>query len=69
MTTNHTAQQIITRLSRVEVSARYDAQTRRMMRDERVALTAAVQSRDQSRIRAAMAEAQRVAEMWGVACR
>lgn len=61
-----TIQRLIHRLTQAEVSARHDAQTRRMMRDERFALTAAVQSRDQARIRAAMAEAQRVAAMWGV---
>lgn len=65
-TTTTSAHLLIARLTRTEVSPRYDAQTRRMMRDERFALTAAVHSRDRARILAAMAEARRVAAMWHV---
>lgn len=60
------ANQIISALSFAEVSSQYDAETRRMMRDERETLTAAARSGDAVRISAAAEEARRVAKMWGV---
>ena len=60
------ANQIIAALTAAEVNAAYQPDTRRMMRDERFSVTAAAQSGDGQRISAAVAEARRVAEMWGV---
>ena len=62
-----TANQMLSKLAFAEVSATYSADTRRAIRDERTALAAAANSKDGPRIAAAMAEAKRVAEMWGVA--
>lgn len=60
------AQQLMTALTFAEVDATYDAQTRAMMRDERIALSVAMRGGDRRKIAAAMTEAQRVATMWGV---
>ncbi len=60
MTTN----QIIAKLARVEVSGNFDADTRRIIRAERMNIMAAAQTRGD--VRAATAEAVRVARMWGV---
>lgn len=57
---------IITRLTFAEVDANLEGDTRRMMREEREALQAAVHSGDGRRITAAVTEARRVADMWGV---
>ena len=60
------ASQMIAAMDWVEVSSEYEADTRRMILEERESLTAAVKSGDGTDIQAAMAEAQRVATMWGV---
>jgi hypothetical protein len=58
------AQQIISRLIAVEIDGSYDYLTRRMMRDERMRVQAAIQCG--RGIAEAKAEAERVARMWGV---
>ena len=60
------ANQLITALTYAEVDGSIAIDTRRVIRDERFALTAAVNSGDGQLIKAAMAEAMRVAKMWGV---
>lgn len=60
------ATQLITQLELAEVSSEHAGDTRRMMRDERFALVAAVRSGDAKAIKDATIEAQRVAKMWGV---
>ena len=60
------AQQIITKLTYAEVDSNLAADTQRMMRDERFDLSAAVASKDGKKIESAIAEAKRVAKMWGV---
>lgn len=57
------------RLQWVEVSSRYAPDCRRVIRDERQTLGIALRSGDPNRIRAAAAEALRVAAMWGVEVR
>lgn len=61
-----TTQQLLNKLTWREVDNRLAPDTRVMMRQERFALQAAVDSRDTAKIQAATAEARRVAEMWGV---
>lgn len=60
------AAQLITKLTNAETNHALAADTRRMMQQERFALTAAVQSGVGDKIKAATEEAQRVAKMWGV---
>ena len=60
------ASQLNTRLQFAEVDAKLSADTRRVMREERESLTAALKSRDSHAIAAAMTESLRVAKMWGV---
>ena len=60
------AAQMISKLEMIEVSSKIENDTRRMMRNERFALLAAVASRDGGKLKAAMAEAVKVADMWGV---
>lgn len=60
------ANQIINSLTFAEVNSKYAGDLRRMMRAERESLQVAVQSGDASKIKEAAAEAERVAEMWGV---
>ena len=60
------ASQLVKKLTFAEVNASLAADTRRMMREERVSLQAALQSGDADKIKKAMDEAKRVAEMWGV---
>jgi hypothetical protein len=60
------AGQMITKLTYAEVDSNLAADAQRMMRDERFALSAAVESKDGDKIAAAMEEAKRVAAMWGV---
>lgn len=54
-------------LTRAEVDGSLAGDTRRVLRDERVALGFALRSGDGARIAAAAKEARRVAAMWGVA--
>ena len=61
-----TANQMITKLIHIEATGKHQPDTRRMMRDERFALTAACKSGDGRKIKDAMREARRVAKMWGV---
>lgn len=63
-TTNMTAAKLISQLTWAEVSSKYAPDCRRVIRDERIALTAAAKAN--KGVREAMAEAIRVAEMWGV---
>jgi len=65
--TTKNAQQIVNSLTYSEVDAALQPDTRRMMRNERFSLQAAIQSGDAGKINAAKAEALRVAGMWGVA--
>ena len=58
--------QVESRLEWSEVDGNYAADTRRMMRDERFSLQAALRSGDAAKIAAARDEAVRVAKMWGV---
>lgn len=60
------AQRMINALTFAEVDSRYASDTRRMMRNERFRLQAALAGGDGAKISAAMAEALRVAAMWGV---
>lgn len=60
------ATQMINAMEWVEVSPLYEADTRRMVRDERFALLAAVRTRDASQIQAATREAKTVCQMWDV---
>lgn len=60
------AQQIITKLTWIEVSPEYAPDCRRVLREERFALMAAVKSGKAQEISAAMSEARRVCEMWGI---
>lgn len=62
------AGQMIRRLTEIECAAEYADQPdlRRVMRDERFALTAAVKAEHGGRIADCMAETVRVADMWGV---
>lgn len=61
-----TANQLINRLTFAEVSADYEPDTRRMLLAERFAVQSAARSGDSQLIADAMAEAKRVAKMWGV---
>lgn len=61
-----TINQMISRIAWIELDRKYDADCRRVMQQERFALTAAARSGDPSRIKAAMDEARRVAAMWQV---
>ncbi len=61
-----TATQIYNALTYAEVNSAYQPDTRRMMREERFALRAALESGSRANIASAMSEVQRVAEMWGV---
>jgi len=60
------AGQMLATLERVEVSADRAPDCRRIIGQERIALADALRSQDPQRIAAAMAEARRVAQMWGV---
>lgn len=60
------AKRLVTTLTYSEVNPKLSPDTRRMMRDERIAVQAAIDSGDQGKIRIASDEAIRVAEMWGV---
>ena len=56
-------------LAEAETNPRRDALCRRVLRDERLALMAAIQRGDTAHVAAVEAEARRVATMWGVALR
>lgn len=60
------AAQLIARFELCEVDRRVASDARRMMRDERMSLLAAVSSGDGKRIAATITEAKRVAAMWGI---
>lgn len=60
------ATQILSKLEWAEVNGKLEPDTRRMMRNERFAVKAAVESGDGRKIKAAIAEALSVADMWGV---
>lgn len=61
-----TTQKLINELTWREVDANLAPDTRRMLREERIALQAAAGSKNAAAIRTATAEALRVANMWGV---
>jgi len=65
-TNTNTPARLLSRLERCEVNGSLAPDCRRVLRDERFALAAACRSGDGARIRSAVAEAIRVAEMWGV---
>lgn len=60
------ANQMIEKLTWAEVNNQYAPDCRRTIRDERMTLEAATRSGDAKKIDAAMTEARRVANMWGV---
>lgn len=60
------ANQLATKLTFAEVDGALPSDTRKMMQDERFALSAAIRTGDGQKIKDAMAEAERVAKMWGV---
>ncbi len=57
---------LLNALTRAEVNGRNAPDARRVIRGERETLSAALKSKDPARIAAAMEEARRVAEMWGI---
>jgi hypothetical protein len=60
------AEQTITTLEWLEVDGRLAPDCRRVLQSERFALLAAVRSDDDERIERCLAEAVRVARLWGV---
>lgn len=60
------ANQIVGKLVEAEMIDLREPDARRVIRDERMRLQAAVQSGDAEQVAAAMKEAVRVAGMWGV---
>lgn len=60
------ATQMINILTFCEVDSSLAADCRAVLMQERIAVQAAAKSGDGAKIAAAMAEAQRVAKMWGV---
>ncbi len=60
------ARQTIAAIEWVELNPRYEGDTRRMMRQERFSLLAAVGSGNAGTIGESLREAHRVAKMWGV---
>jgi hypothetical protein len=58
--------QLVSRLISAEVDPEQSPAGRRVLGDERLAMEAALQSKDPSRIAKSFAEAVRVAKMWGV---
>jgi hypothetical protein len=58
--------QLVSRLISAEVDPEQSPAGRRVLGDERLALSSALQSKDPSRIARSFAEATRVAKMWGV---
>lgn len=59
------AQRVVDRLIKAEMAAPFDRQRHDLMQTERLRLMGAIQSKDQSRIRACAAESVRVLESWG----
>jgi hypothetical protein len=66
MTTTPTAAAVIAALTWGELLDHDDPQRRRILRDERMHLQSAVRSADRIGVGAQLAEAIRVARMWGV---
>ena len=60
------AGQMVAKLTWAEVDGKNDPDCRRLLTSERIALSAALQSGDATKIDAAMDEARRVCAMWGV---
>lgn len=60
------AKKMVGKLAWAEVDAKIEPDCRSVLREERIALQAAIDSGDEAAVRSAAKETERVAAMWGV---